>query len=617
MTTNTWQPLKIGAGGFVRGIDVAPDGTLVVRTDTYGAYIWDGSQWQQLVTTASLPAAFVAANFTSSGDTLAQGVYEIAIAPSDSNILYMSYDGYVLKSSDKGNTWTQTSFAQVTEDPNDAYGQDGQKMAVDPNNPNVVYVGTPQNGLFVSSDGGSTWQSVSAVPVSATDSGGNYPGISGIVFDPALGVSGGLTNTIFAASYGHGVYESTKAGASWSLLTGGPTSVVYATVSSSGVYYASDGSTLWSYANGSWTQLLSDANDGIQSVAVDPNNANEIVTQTPSGYLNISYDAGATWSGPGYSSNQVSSSDIPWLAQANTATAGYVFMDVGGTVFNPLVPNQLISSAGTGVWNAMVPTAGFNQGTPVTWNDQSVGIEQLVANEIIVPTSGHPVLASWDRPFFYVANPNAYPATYGPVNSVNIVAGWSVDYASSNPNFLVGIADWGSTEESGYSTDGGQTWTPFPTFVPGVPNNFEGGSIAASTPSNIVWRRPAVLIRTTRSTAARPGRPSPCPASAAGAVSTSRLTSTPARSPPTGCWRIRSTCMTPARASTEPLMAVPPGRRCSVARCRRSTPTTSNSTRCRAKLATCSSPADSRTASPPSRSSSRPTAVPPGARSPT
>ena len=37
-------------------------------------------------------------------------------------------------------------------------------------------------------------------------------------------------------------------------------------------------------------------------------------------------------------------------------------------------------------------------------------------------------------------------------------AGWSVDYASSNPNFIVGIADWWGTEQSGYSTDGGQTW---------------------------------------------------------------------------------------------------------------------------------------------------------------
>src|SRR5262249_2650881 len=80
---NTWEPLKVGAGGFVDGIDIAPDGTLVARTDTYGAYIWNGSQWQQLVTSTSLPAGFVTANFTNNGDSLAQGVYEIQIAPSN------------------------------------------------------------------------------------------------------------------------------------------------------------------------------------------------------------------------------------------------------------------------------------------------------------------------------------------------------------------------------------------------------------------------------------------------------------------------------------------------------------------------------------------------------
>ena len=29
----------------------------------------------------------------------------------------------------------------------------------------------------------------------------------------------------------------------------------------------------------------------------------------------------------------------------------------------------------------------------------------------------HPVLASWDRPFFDITNLNPYPTTYGPVNS--------------------------------------------------------------------------------------------------------------------------------------------------------------------------------------------------------
>ena len=111
VSANNWQTLKVGAGGWVTGIDIAPDDTMVIRTDTYGAYIWNGTQWQQLVTSTSMPAAFVTPNHDSH-----QGVYEIQVAPSNSNILYMMYEGYVFQSTNKGTTWTQTSFAQVTGD---------------------------------------------------------------------------------------------------------------------------------------------------------------------------------------------------------------------------------------------------------------------------------------------------------------------------------------------------------------------------------------------------------------------------------------------------------------------------------------------------------------------
>jgi len=79
----------------------------------------------------------------------------------------------------------------------------------------------------------------------------------GILFDPALGVTGGKTNTIFAASYGNGVYESTDAGTSWTLLSGSPTDVDYAAVSSNGAYYvtANNSSQLWRYMNGTWTEF--------------------------------------------------------------------------------------------------------------------------------------------------------------------------------------------------------------------------------------------------------------------------------------------------------------------------------------------------------------------------
>jgi hypothetical protein len=79
----TGKVMKVGAGGYADGLDIAPDGTTVVRTDTNGAYLWNGTSWQQLVTASSMPAAFVAANPVSSG----QGVYEIQIAPSNSNIM--------------------------------------------------------------------------------------------------------------------------------------------------------------------------------------------------------------------------------------------------------------------------------------------------------------------------------------------------------------------------------------------------------------------------------------------------------------------------------------------------------------------------------------------------
>jgi hypothetical protein len=483
--SENWQVLKVGAGGYADGLDEAPDGTVVVRTNTNGAYLWNGSSWQQLVTSTSMPAAFVAANPVSSG----QGVYEIQIAPSNSNIMYMMFDGYVFVSTNKGTNWTQTSFAQVTEDPNDDFDAFGQKMAIDPNNPDIAYVGTPQKGLWVTKNGGTTWTQVTAVPVSGT-SGGQYPGISGIMFDPAIGgVVNGVTQTIFASSYGNGVYQSTNGGSTWTQLTGGPTDVEYATVGANGAYYAvgEGNENLWRYYDGAWTELLAGDNSGygIAAVAINPDNPNEIAVVANCGLINVSYNGGATWSGLDWSFS-IKSSDIPWEAAAQQGANGSgLYLTVGGAAFSETTPNELILSTGTGSFDVNIPTSSLT-GT-LTYNDNSAGIENLVANEVLVAPGGTPILASWDRPFIQITNLGAYPSTYGPVDSDNIVAGWSVDYASSTPSFLVGIADWWGTEESGYSTNGGKTWTPFATELSGGGSSFIGGTIAASTTTNFIW----------------------------------------------------------------------------------------------------------------------------------
>src|SRR5262249_11628084 len=138
---------------------------------------------------------------------------------------------------------------------------------------------------------------------------------------------------------------------------------------------------------------------------------------------------------------------------------------------------------GMGVWTASVST----HPSSVTWASASLGIEQLVANAIAAPPGGRPVVASWDRPLFQIADPDVFPTQHCPNNANAIVMGWQVDYAANTPAFLAAVADWWGVEESGYSTDGGQTWTRFPTMPAWWPALPGMGTLAVSTPDNIVW----------------------------------------------------------------------------------------------------------------------------------
>src|ERR1700722_2084554 len=112
-------PLKIGGGGWNTGVDVCTDGTRYVRTDSYGAYVWDFlSHWSQLLTRDRIPAPYFGYFPTSGAHQINQaraghggpGVYEITSAPSDCNIVYMMALGGIFKSTNKGKTFTKTAF---------------------------------------------------------------------------------------------------------------------------------------------------------------------------------------------------------------------------------------------------------------------------------------------------------------------------------------------------------------------------------------------------------------------------------------------------------------------------------------------------------------------------
>lgn len=461
-TDADWKVMKLGAGGWLTGIDVAKDGTTVVRTDTHGGYKWDGAAWRQLFTAASMPTR-----------DLLGGVYELRIAPSNSDVMYAAITDAVYRTADGGRSWRKTALPSIPFDGNTPRRMDGQKLAIDPANPDVVLLGTQGKGLWLTRDGGANWRKIDAVPAGTGD-------MTGIVIAGQRALVG---------TAGAGVFESTDGLATWRGI-GGPASVSHGILLADGGYLASDDGTnaLWRLSGGQWSKVLADGSQA-HALAADPTAPSRVALTTDGGDLRMSGDGGKTWTEFNHGKRIAAANDIPWLKDSG------LYLSSGGLAFDPKAPGKLLQSAGVGVWET-VPPARIAWDTPIVWSSRSVGIEQLVTNDLVAPAGGNPVAANWDRPLFTMADPNSYPANYSP-SGFNMA--WSVDYASTDPRSLVAVINyWGKPDQSGFSADGGKTWQPFAT-IPESARGTAGGSIAASTPQNFVWvpgqnRRPAYTL---------------------------------------------------------------------------------------------------------------------------
>lgn len=239
--------------------------------------------------------------------------------------------------------------------------------------------------------------------------------------------------------------------------------------------------------HGDWSSIASAGGD-CHSIAVDPANADHVYVGTDGGQLVLSVNGGRTWVGPTRTTR--SASDIPWLAWTNES-----YMSNGDMQFDPRQVNVLYFAEGIGVWRTNPPTSDTSGLidrfiASVTWTSQSAAIEQLVANWIISPPGGVPLVTAWDRPVFRVSDPDAYPLQHGISETHALQMGWSADWASADPATIVVLANWppsGTTATSGISLDGGRSWRAFATSIPNLAAGANvGGSIAASTSNNFV-----------------------------------------------------------------------------------------------------------------------------------
>lgn len=495
-TATEWRTLPIGAGGFITGLNLNPDGvTRVIRTDTYGAYFWRDNRWQQLVTETSMPAED---RYEPNGTNA--GVIDVASAPSNPQRLYMYFKGFIYRSDNQGVNWSRTTFPLAEADANGEFRRGTQHIAIDPSDPNHVLVGTPSKGLLVTFDGGTSWQTVADVP-GGTDEVNNEgvarPG-GGITvfFAPKSGLtSGGLTREIYAGSWRKGLWRSQDSGASWQQISGngtGPTVAWRHDVANDGTLYVAERISrdkVWRYRNGTWADIT--PRGDIPSIAVDPTNSNRVYAFTGGGDPWRSVDGGEHWTPLQTPNIRNASGNVPWHSFTDEN-----YMSVGEVKFDPQVPGRLWFAQGIGMWRTDITDSTSR----ITWQAESRGIEQLVMNDIIAPPGGKPVSAAWDRAIFYHASLSDYPIQHSPQR---FNSAWNLDWSGQNPRFLVAntsdhrfcCTGDGLAIQAGYWEDGGQTWTRFPTIPnpPGSdPNNpyrhsFGDIAVSARDVNNIVW----------------------------------------------------------------------------------------------------------------------------------
>jgi photosystem II stability/assembly factor-like uncharacterized protein len=266
------------------------------------------------------PGLFAGLRFRSIGPAAPSGrIGEIAVDPANRSVRYLAvHSGGVWKTVNAGTTWTPLFDSQVSY----SIGT----IAIDPNNPLVVWVGTGENnsqrsvgygdGVYRSTDGGKSWNNLG---LKASNHIGKIlidPRNSAVVYVSAIG-------PLWSAGGDRGVYKTGDGGKTWTQVLKGDEwtgaydmqfdprnpDVLYATTYQRarrqwGFIDGGPGSAIWksSDAGATWSKLtrgLPTEELGKVGLAVSPVNGNVVYAiveaANRAGGFYRSLDAGQSW----------------------------------------------------------------------------------------------------------------------------------------------------------------------------------------------------------------------------------------------------------------------------------------------------------------------------------
>ena len=522
----SWKNVQIVGADFVDGIIFHPTTRNVryARTDMGGAYRWDAAadRWQPLLDWIPLK------------DLNLMGVESIAVDPADPNRVYLACgtytrpdapNGAILRSDDRGRSFQRTNLPFKLGSNEDGRGN-GERLAVDPADGHILYLGTRHDGLWRSPDRGVTWSRVNSFPdVTETDPPASDPppadaleqhwrrmpvrsdGIVFIKFSPPGTKSGASpTQTIYAGvslMNRPNLFMTNDGGATWHSIAGEPTEYrpTRAALASDGFLYVAYGNApgpsrmtnggLWKLdtRNGTWTDIpperpvAGSREFGYAAVSVNAHYPGTVIASTygrPGGEeIFRSTDGGASWRA------------ILADAQFDYRLAPYVKTTPVHWLFDieidPTNPEHAMFTTGYGGSETFDLTAA-DSGRPTHWRILAPGIEESVALDLASPSRGaHLVSAIGDHGGFVHWDLDR-PALAGSSAPPRMSNTTGVASATLKPEVIVRVgigARHKPGENISYSLDGGRTWQP----TAGAPSpRRRAGSIAVSADGGTwVW----------------------------------------------------------------------------------------------------------------------------------
>ncbi len=496
--TTTFAPLKIGGGGQSTGVDISPDGTTLTNAvDVFGCSIYNytTSQWDQLIT--------VARGFDVSYKDEFAGGNEIICAPSQPTTIFIWLcDGKLYRSLDRGASFTHlTNFAATGVNQGNNFGLkfNGHKLAVDPLNPDVLYIGTIANGVYRCTNAtqgtGSTptFTLVTGIPATST-----YP--YAMAFEKGGGSSNPLgygtsTNVLYVMSAGSGVYSMSAPSGAFSAVASCPTTFAYhMVVSPYRTLWVADGTSIHKYVptGPTWTTYTS-GTTGISpvSVTIDTSrsssaSAESVIIASGASRLARTPDSGATWPGGSHEFTR-SSPEIPWMELTEES-----YLTHGNMVYDAQ-RDLIVLASGIGMWTAPGSTAA-----DFVWTSQSKGIESMQPNGIVAGpnTTSTPSMYMWDRGTMHTSDPTAFVAVQDTSLITSIMHGWGIDWAKSSPSTFVsyivlptvgannpgnpGSARSFPVDASSISTDSGVNYSLLPMSATSYSANLTTNATAAA-----------------------------------------------------------------------------------------------------------------------------------------